>query len=120
LGNVSPRRRQSTHANLKVALLAKPESGRAWRAEGAEISRSILAVVSSLDAFVVASVLAFLVALLFVDGVVWPGVIGVFCGFAAAVVNATDIVARWRRRDPTGGEAGAGGCDDQREDGRVP
>ena len=78
-------------------------------------------MVSSLLAFVVVSVLAFLVALLFVDGVVWPAVIGVFCGFAAAtVVNATDIVVRWRRRDRTGGEAGARGRDDQWEDGRVP
>jgi Na+-driven multidrug efflux pump len=98
-----------------------PESGRVWRAGGAEIGRSILAVVSSLIAFVVVSVLAFLLALPFVDGVVWPGVLGVFCGFAAAtVLNATDVMARWSRRDPTGDEAGSADRADQRENGRVP
>jgi hypothetical protein len=80
-----------------------------------------LAVVLSLAVFVVVSLLAFLVALLFVDGVAWPAVIGVFCGFAAAtVLNATDVMARWSRRDPTGGGDGTGGRDDQRENGRVP
>jgi hypothetical protein len=70
---------------------------------------------------VVVSVLAFLVALLFVDGVVWPVVLGVFCGFAAATaLNATGVMARWSRRDPTSGKVGTGGRDDQRENGRVP
>jgi hypothetical protein len=72
---------------------------------GGEIGRSVLAVVSSLVVFVVVSLLAFLVALRFVEGVIWPamiGMIGVFCGFAAAtVLNATDVMARWSRRDPT-------------------
>ena len=64
-------------------------------------------MVLSLVVFVVVSLLAFLVALLFVEGVIWPAVIGVFCGFAAAtVLNATD--------------SRAGGRDDQRENGRVP
>jgi hypothetical protein len=80
-----------------------------------------LAVVSSLVAFVVVSGIAFLVALPFVDGVVWPGVLGVFCGFASAtVLNATDVIARWSRRDPTGGEAGSADRANQRENGCVP
>jgi hypothetical protein len=95
-----------------------PEPGRG----GGEIGRSVLAVVSSLVVFVVVSLLAFLVALRFVEGVIWPamiGMIGVFCGFAAAtVLNATDIMARWSRRDST--DSRAGGRDDQRENGRVP
>ena len=79
-------------------------------------------MVLSLVVFVVVvSLLAFLVSLRFVDGVAWPAVIGVFCGFAAAtVLNATDIMARRSRRDPTGGEAGTGGRDNQRENGRIP
>jgi di/tricarboxylate transporter len=97
-----------------------PESGRAWRAGGAGIGRSIFAVVSSLVAFVVVTLLAFLVALLLFDGVVWPVVIGVFCGFAAAtVLNATDILARWSRRDRTGGEVDTSRRDDQRDNGHV-
>jgi hypothetical protein len=45
----------------------------------------------------------------FVDGVAWPAVIGVFCGFAAAtVLNATDVMARRKGRDSTGGETGTG------------
>ena len=85
------------------------------------MGRSILAVVSSLAVFVVVSVLAFLVALLLVDGVAWPVVIGVFCGLAAAMVlNATDVMARWSRRSRTGGEGDTGGRDDQRENSRVP
>ncbi len=80
-----------------------------------------MAVVSSLVVFVVISVLAFLVALRFVDGLAWPAVIGAFCGFAAAtVLNATSVMARRSGRDPTGGEAGSGGRDDQRENCRVP
>jgi membrane protein implicated in regulation of membrane protease activity len=80
-----------------------------------------LAVVLSLVVFVVVSLLAFLVALRFVAGVAWPAVIGVLCGLSAAtVLNATDVMARWSRRDPTGGETGTGGRDDQRENGRVP
>jgi hypothetical protein len=76
---------------------------------------------SSLIAFVVVSLFAFLVALLLLDGVFWTAVIGVFCGFAAAtVVNATEVVARRSGRDPTGGEPDAGGRDDPRENGRVP
>jgi hypothetical protein len=79
-----------------------------------------LAVVLSLVVFVV-SLLAFLVAFRFVDGVLWPAIIGVFCGLAAAtVLNVTDVMVRWSRRDPTGGEPGTGGRDDQRENGRVP
>jgi hypothetical protein len=78
-------------------------------------------VVLSLIVFVVVSLLAFLVALLFVDGIVWSAVIGVFCSFAAAtVLNATDVMPRRSRRDPTGGEDGTGGRDDPRENGRVP
>ena len=75
------------------------------------MGRSILDVVSSL----VVSVLAFLVALLLVDGVAWPVVSGVFCGLAAAMVlNATDVMAWWSRRSRTGGEGHTGGRDDQR------
>jgi hypothetical protein len=78
-----------------------------------------LAVVSSLVVFVVVSLLAFLVALRFVEGVIWPAVIGVFCGFAAAtVLNATDVMARWSRPAPT--DSRGGGRDDRRENGRVP
>jgi membrane protein implicated in regulation of membrane protease activity len=74
-----------------------------------------LAVVLSLVVFVVVSLLAFFVALLFVDGVAWPVVIGIFCGLAAAVVlNATDVMARRSRRDSTGDR------DNQRENGGVP
>jgi membrane protein implicated in regulation of membrane protease activity len=72
-------------------------------------------VVLSLVVFVVVSLLAFVVALRFVDGVAWPAVIGVFCGFAAAtVLNVTDVMARRKGRDSTGGETGTGGRDDQR------
>jgi membrane protein implicated in regulation of membrane protease activity len=79
-----------------------------------------LAVASSLIAFVVVALLAFLVALLLFDGVAWPVVIGVFCGVAAAMVlNVTDILARWSRRDRTSGEGGTGRRDDQRDNGRV-
>ena len=68
----------------------------------------------SLVVFVI-SLFAFLLALRFVDGVAWPAVIGVFCGFAAAtVLNATDVMARRKGRDSTGGETGTGGPDDQR------
>ena len=78
-------------------------------------------MVLSLIVFVVVSLLAFLVALRFVDGVAWPAVIGVFCGFAATtVLNATDIMARRSRRDPTDGEAGTSVRDNQRENSRVP
>jgi hypothetical protein len=71
-------------------------------------------VALSLVVFVI-SLFAFLLALRFVDGVAWPAVIGVFCGFAAAtVLNATDVMARRKGRDPTGGETDTGGCDDQR------
>jgi hypothetical protein len=77
-----------------------------------------LAVVSSLVAFVVVSLLAFLVALHFIDGIIWPVVIGIFCGFAAWMLNVTDVMARWSRREPTSGEAG--GRDDQRENGHAP
>ncbi len=78
-------------------------------------------MVLSLAVFVVVSLLAFLVALRFFDGVAWPVLIGVICGFAAAtVLNATDVMARWSRRNPTGSAAGTGGRDDQRENGRVP
>ena len=81
-----------------------PESGRAWRAGSAEIGRSILAVVSSLVVFVVVSLLTFLVALRFVDGVAWSVVIGVFCGFTAAtVLSVTHVIARRSGRDPKGG-----------------
>jgi membrane protein implicated in regulation of membrane protease activity len=74
-----------------------------------------LTVVLSLVVFVVVSLLAFVVALRFVDGVAWPAVIGVFCGFAAAtVLNVTDVMARRKGRDSTGGETGTGGRDDQR------
>jgi hypothetical protein len=97
-----------------------PESDKTWRAGGAEIGRSIFAVALSMIAFVVVSLLALLVALLLFDGVAWPVVIGVFCGFAAAtVLNATDIIARWSRWDRTGGEGNTGRRDDQRENGRV-
>jgi membrane protein implicated in regulation of membrane protease activity len=74
-----------------------------------------LAVVLSLAVFVV-PLLAFLVALLFVDGVAWPATIGVFCGLAAATaLNATDITARRSRRDSIGDR------DNQRgKNGRVP
>ncbi len=76
-------------------------------------------MVSSLVVFVVVSLLAFLAALRFVDGVIWPAVICVFCGFAAAtVLNATDVMARWSRRDPT--DSRAGGRGDRRESGCVP
>jgi membrane protein implicated in regulation of membrane protease activity len=72
-------------------------------------------VVLSLVVFVVVSLLAFVVALRFVDGVAWPAVIGVFSGFAAAtVLNVTDVMARRKGRDSTGGETGTGGRDDQR------
>jgi hypothetical protein len=72
-------------------------------------------VVLSLVVFVVVSLLAFVVALRFVDGVAWPAVIGVFCGFAAAtVLNATDVMAQRTGWDPAGGETGTGGPDDQR------
>jgi hypothetical protein len=82
---------------------------------GGEIGRSILAIVLSLVVFVVVSLLIFLIALLFVDGIVWPAVIAVFCGVAAAtVLNATGIMARRSRRDPTSGR------NDQRENSRVP
>jgi hypothetical protein len=78
-------------------------------------------VVLSLVVFVVVSLLAFGVTLRFVDGVAWPAVIGVFCSFAAAtVLNATEVMARRKGRDSTGGETGTGGRDDQRENGRVP
>jgi hypothetical protein len=49
-----------------------PEPGRASRAGDGEIGRSVLAVVLSLVVFVVVSLLAFLAALRFVDGVAWP------------------------------------------------
>ncbi len=53
-------------------------------------------------AFVVVSLLPFLVALLLFDGVAWPFVIGGFCGFAAGtVLNVTDVLARGSRRDRT-------------------
>ena len=72
-------------------------------------------MVLSLVVFVVVSLLAFVVALRFVDGVAWPAVIGVFCGFAAAtVLNVTDVMARRKGRDSTGGETRTGGRDDQR------
>ena len=78
-------------------------------------------MVLSLVVFVVVSLLAFGVTLRFVDGVAWPAVIGVFSGFAAAtVLNVTDVMARRKGRDSTGGETGTGGRDDQRENGRVP
>ena len=71
-------------------------------------------MVLSLAVFVV-SLLAFLVALLFVEGAAWPAVIGVFCGLAAATaLNATDIMAQRSRRDSTGDR------DNQRENGRAP
>jgi hypothetical protein len=62
-------------------------------------------VVLSLVVFVV-SLFAFLLAFSFVDGVAWPAVIGVFCGLVATVLNATDVMARRKGRDPTGGETG--------------
>ncbi len=75
-------------------------------------------MVLSLVVFVVVSLLAFLVALRFVERGIWPamiGMIGVFCGFAAAtVLNVTDVMARRKGRDSTGGETGTGGRDDQR------
>ncbi len=72
-------------------------------------------MVLSLVVFVVVSLFAFLLAFSFVDGVAWPAVIGVFSGFAAAtVLNVTDVMARRKGRDSTGGETGTGATDDQR------
>jgi hypothetical protein len=72
-------------------------------------------VVLSLVVFVFVSLLAFVVTLRFVDGIAWPAVIGVFCGFAAAtVLNVTDVMAQRKQAGPHGRRDRHGGPDDQR------
>ena len=56
-----------------------------------------------------------------ISGPIQLVVVGVFCGFAAAtVLNSMGVMARRSKRDHTGGEAGTGGHNDQRENGCVP
>jgi hypothetical protein len=74
-------------------------------------------VVSSLVAFVAVSVAVFLLAHVLLGGIVWPTVIGIFFGFAAAtVLNAAGIMARWsgRQRDHGRDEADRGRDDVRR------
>ena len=78
-------------------------------------------MVLSLVVFVAISFAAFLVAFVIVEGVLWPVVIGVFCGFTAAtVLNTTDVVARRSTRNRSGGETGASGRYNRWEDGSEP
>ncbi len=77
-------------------------------------------MVLSLVAFVV-SLLTFLVALLLFDGISWPVVFSVFCGWAAAtVLNVTHVIARRSRRDQRVAGARIGGRYNQRENSREP